>query len=139
MTKLQRKNQSAYGDWLKGYDWTYWATLTTKYSLTLPSARRIADGFYKHIAKAGFSTMFWAAEPFDTREGYHLHALIRVSDLLPYSFIVNTYQTVTGNKDLSRKNWNRIQLMRYNPKLGAGHYCAKYITKELADYDFYGK
>lgn len=137
MAKLKEKSHLAYGQWLKDYDWSFWATMTTKYELTLPSARRAAEGFYKQVGKAGDFRMFWCAEPFDVRDGYHLHALIHVSDLLPYKFLVDAYQVVTGNKELSKDRWNRIQLRKYNPKLGAGYYVSKYITKNLADYDFY--
>jgi len=137
--KLREKVQNTYGEWLGNYEWSYWTTLTTRYELTLPSARRLAEGYYKHLSKAGGCTMFWAAEPFDCKDGYHLHALLRVPDILPYNFLVNTYQFVCGNKEASKDEWHRIQLMKYNKKLGASYYCGKYITKNLSDYDFFGK
>lgn len=136
--KLQ--SQKHYGDWLSSYqDWTYWATLTTRYELTLKSSRRIAVKFYKELERAGNSRMFFAAEPFDVKEGFHLHALIKVSDMLNFKNIIDAYQVTSGNKHLKKEKWNRIQLEKYDPKLGAGHYIGKYISKELSDYDIFGK
>lgn len=138
-TNVKENVQTSYGKWLGQYDWTYWTTMTTRYELSLPSARRIAEGYYKHLSKAGGCRMFFAVEPFDCRNGYHLHALIKVPDVLPYNFMVNTYQFVCGNKDHSKADWHRIQLMKYNDKRGASYYLGKYITKTLSDYDFLGK
>lgn len=167
----QPTQQETFGTWLKTFDWSHWATLTTNYELTLKSARRIAVGLHKEFSRAGDSKIFFAAEPYDLKEGYHLHCLIKIPDILNTRNIVETYQHVSGNRQLKRtpkankelekvfdsnnkqisqgldsggfqvfqgKNmWNRIQLEKYNPKLGAGHYLAKYITKDLSDYDFF--
>lgn len=85
--------------------------------------------------------MFWAAEPFDTRIGYHLHGLMRIrNDLavtLPFKMICEMYQVAAGNTEIEKSKWHRVQLMKYNRKLGASYYCGKYITKELADYDIF--
>lgn len=158
-----------FGNWLTNFHWSHWATLTTRYELTLPSARRIGEGLFKELSKAGDSSIFFAAEPFDCKEGYHLHALINVPPNLSFRNIIQLYQHVSGNKNFrnSRKGsyqcekifdsnnreinqfgivgnnvvssrgstWNRIELENYNPKLGATHYIAKYITKDLSDYE----
>jgi len=42
-----------------------------------------------------------------------------------------------GNTEIEKSKWHRVQLIKYNPKLGANYYCGKYITKELADYDIF--
>lgn len=82
--------------------------------------------------------MFWAAEPFDIKEGHHLHAVIRMSDVHSFQKIIGTWQVISGNKTMEKGDkWNRVQIEQYDKKLGAGHYISKYITKELADYDFY--
>jgi hypothetical protein len=142
MANVRNKNLTSkqYGAWLGSHqDWTYWVTLTTRYELTLQSARRLTDKFYKEIARAGDSRIFWAAEPFDTKEGHHVHAMLKVSELLPFSYVINSWQVATGNRRMEKKKWNRIDCQKYNPKLGAAHYCGKYITKNLSDYDYLGK
>lgn len=94
------QQQQHYGTWLQSFDWSHWATLTTSYELTLKSARRIATGLYKELSRAGDTKIFWAAEPFDLKEGYHLHALIKIPDVLTYKNIIQTYQHVSGNKTM---------------------------------------
>lgn len=127
-----------YGQWLSAYDdWTHWITLTTRYELTLKSARRIAVGFHKELMRAGPCRIFFAAEPFDVKEGFHLHVLGKIPNILNTKCIAQTYQGVSGNKDLKKEKWNRISLEPYNGKLGAGYYIGKYISKQLSDYDIF--
>lgn len=96
-------------------------------------------GFEKFLSKAGNTQIFFAVEPFDIKEGYHLHALMKLPTNLSYRNIVEVWQHVSGNKKKRKgKEWNAIKLEKYNPKLGAGHYLSKYITKELSDYDMIG-
>jgi hypothetical protein len=84
--------------------------------------------------------MFWAAEPFDTREGQHTHALVKIVPHLPIStkMFCDIYQVAAGNVDIRKDQWHRVQVQKYNKRLGASHYCGKYITKTLSDYDFWG-
>lgn len=139
MATLANSSRVAMGEWLGGMDWDYWATLTTRRELTLKSARRAAMGFEKFLSKAGNTQIFFAVEPFDIKEGYHLHALMKLPTNLSYRNIVEVWQHVSGNKKKRKgKEWNAIKLEKYNPKLGAGHYLSKYITKELSDYDMIG-
>lgn len=143
----KNSNNSVYGEWLSEYKWTMWTTLTTRYTLTQNSARRIVERFYRELSRAGNTQIFFATEPHDIKEGYHLHALINSPDLLTYKNVIDTYQEITnGGKEkeehtlptgetIIRTKWNRIQIEKYNPKLGATHYLSKYITKKMSDYD----
>jgi hypothetical protein len=82
-------------------------------------------------------TIFWAAEPFDVKEGQHLHALIHFSSL---DFIDDNHAHFTA----LRQSWTqaigdihaRQYHIPYDPNKGARYYVAKYISKKLADYDF---
>jgi hypothetical protein len=135
-----------YGDWLQNFEWTYWCTFTTRYTLSLPSARRLMWRMFDMRASASKSSpkiiqdMFWAAEPFDTREGQHTHALVKIVPHLPIStkMFCDIYQVAAGNVDIRKDQWHRVQVQKYNKRLGASHYCGKYITKTLSDYDFWG-
>ena len=42
--------RNAYAEWLNEFKWTYWATFTTGYKLTMPSARRAMEGMFKEIS-----------------------------------------------------------------------------------------
>lgn len=83
--------------------------------------------------------MFWAAEPFDTKNGNHTHALVKIVPHLPISnkMFCEIYQVAAGNVDIRKDDWHRVQIQKYDKRLGASHYCGKYITKTLSDYDFW--
>ena len=137
--KLREKVQNTYGEWLGNYKWDYFCTFTTRYQLTLPSARRLMYRFYdmNELKMTGASRFFWCAEPFDTRVGYHTHGLLECNEILSKNDLGLIYQVAAGNKEKLKSDWHRIQLRNYNEKLGASYYCGKYITKNLADYDIW--
>jgi len=126
---------NSYGEWLSTHSWTHFMTGTTRKEMTMNSARRQAEGFHKYLSMGGDSTMFFAAEPFDVKIGYHIHALVKLPPQLLFTDAVLMWQKVTGCT--KKKDWNRIELLPYNSELGASYYCGKYITKNLSDYDFF--
>ena len=138
MTKVQH----SFGTWLQSHNWTHWATFTTPYTLTLSSARRLMSRFADmRVAPAPGSpkvlkSLFWAAEPFDCKEGYHTHALVQIGEGMPYKAMINAYQVSAGNRELTKEKWCRVQISDYNPQKHAAFYVSKYISKRLADYDF---
>lgn len=137
--------QNSFGTYLRAFEWSHWATFTTPYPLSLPSARRLMERFGNARVSSEITapqivqTMFWAAEPFDCREGFHTHALVKIDELLPFKAVINAYQIATGNTDLSKDRWARCQLKKYDPKKHAAFYVSKYISKALADYDLIQK
>ena len=150
---------NAYANYLGTLDWDYFATFTTGYELTLKSARRAMERFhYKIDRDHNGSTLFWVAEPFECKDGFHTHALLKLNDRdlvdekrrivfsqvadgtvcsydikeTGFDVVKNTWQYVTKANE---QNYNRIELKRYNAKLGAKHYVGKYILKSRCDYD----
>lgn len=125
--------QESFSNWLSNYKFTTFATFTTEQPLHLTGARRMAAKFGHWIQAGKDSSMFWAAEPFDAREGYHFHALI------------NTYGKISNQqmKDYwqNEKRFGIGQFLGIRRALGKENqienYCSKYISKHLADYDFY--
>ena len=128
---------SAWGSWLDQRQWQLFTTLTTNRELTLPGARRSVNKLASYLKENGYpAEIFWAAEPFDLKEGYHLHGLIRFADLErsddnrpAYSYLVNGWRQITSDKNA------RIHSKRYDPGKGANHYVGKYISKTRSDYD----
>lgn len=123
--------------WLGEMPWSFWSTFTTRRELTEKSARR-SMALVGDILKAeGYDfRIFWAAEPYDTKEGQHLHALIyfegieQLSDNSQYfEALRKAWHTAIGD------NQARQYHERYNSQLGARYYVAKYISKKLCDYD----
>ena len=123
-----------FGEWLSGMNWTHYATFTTSYELTLKSARRAMHRVHDFLDKEQNTAMFWAAEPFDLKDGFHTHALLNTQ--ISYDRIIEAWQIVSKAKN-SEKKWHRIDLQEYNPERGAGYYLSKYISKRLSDYDLF--
>ena len=134
----------AYAEFLSGFEWGYFCTFTTPYTLTLKSARRLMEKYHSDLKKGGKSPFFWVAEPFDVKEGYHTHALLQVPDCYQFKHLVDLWQVATGCKGKTKENESgqkvkihaRVEYRKYDKRLGARHYVGKYIMKSGADYDF---
>jgi len=138
--KVKRASDTA--DWLQSQDWKHFITMTTPYELTLGGARRLSERFYERAVNNVFdgtsSRMFWVAEKFEAKDGFHLHGLIDYNDgIFPagngWEVLSETYQITSGAR---KKGENfRVQFAKYDSRRAAGKYCAKYLLKECADYD----
>ena len=126
-----------YAEWLNKMKWQFYCTFTTRYSMSMKSARRAMERLHSHLSSHyGKVTLFWVAEPFDTKYGYHTHALIFVENQLVKSLkalIMNAWQVVSSGK--GGKLSNHTVLKPYDKKLGANFYVAKYMFSKNADYD----
>jgi hypothetical protein len=146
-----RTDKNVYTAWLKRQPWTFFCTGTTRYQLTINSARRLAERFYSAINnQSDRVVLFWASEPFDVKEGHHIHFLVYIAGIPSnelFDTLVNLWQWCTGNRILfiyagtnrvewEKNSWNAINLRSYNEKKGASGYCAKYINKRKSDYDY---
>ena len=109
-------------------DFTHFCTFTTRKPISLGSTRRIAEKVAKYVDAGQTSTMFWAAEQFDVRDGFHFHALLRTPmnqlDIFGWYFERYGRCQLINNQDPDRRQ-------------AASYYCSKYITKKLTDYDVY--
>lgn len=136
-------NQINYADWLESMQWDFYCTFTTNYELTLKSARRLMGRLHRKLeTNHSGSTFFWVAEPFDCKEGFHTHGLLRFDDR-DYK---NTSVTDGRSLDfeLLRKSWLKVNpqssncyatLERFQPSRGATSYVGKYMNKYRSDYD----
>jgi hypothetical protein len=76
--------------------------------------------------------MFWAAEKFDVREGFHFHGLVKIHQqhYITPEYIWAWYFPRFGRcQVIDNRDPDRQQ--------SASWYCSKYMVKELADYDLY--
>ena len=137
-------------NFLSAVDFTHFCTFTTRKPVSVGATRRIAENVARFVNAGRDSTMFWAAEKFDTNGGeavvlrypgdkgdkgvvrnvyrYHFHALLQT----PHNAIeiFNWYYPRYGRCQIIN---NADPDMRHR----ASYYCAKYITKQLADFDIY--
>jgi len=136
-------NQENYADWLESIEWDFYCTFTTNYELTLKSSRRLMKRLHNKLNdNYSRSKFFWVAEPFDCKEGFHTHGLLRFND--------RNYRntTVTDGRSLDfellRKSWLKVNpkssncyatLERFIPSKGATSYVGKYMNKYRSDYD----
>jgi len=137
---LKQKKSMAiiYGEWLNSMEWNYYCTFTTRYSLSQKAARSLMKNLNSFLTEElSFKpTIFWVAEPFDNKYGYHVHALLKVqgkpgSDLVYY--IKKAWQIVSKGKYGNEYNYTVIK--PYISNLGGNYYVAKYLHRYNADYD----
>lgn len=126
-----------YAEWLNTIEWGYYCTFTTRYSMTVRAARRAVERLFNHLQKKiGGIQLFWVAEPFDTKYGYHIHALIHFTNPTiqgAIELIKKAWQVVTKGK--GGKEYNNTVIEPYVKGLGANYYVSKYMMRNNADYD----
>lgn len=126
-------------NFLDNHPWHLWTTLSTEYGLTMKSARRSMERMSDRVAKdIGQHSVFWAAEPFDVKEGYHIHSLWQFDAVNWKSDNKSMYKQFVGAwRTISAIDRANVYSERYDKGKGAHHYCAKYISKNLSDYDIF--
>ena len=114
---------AAYATWLNSLPWGFYCTFTTRYQMSIHSARRSMDRLQsllecQYLEKP---TIFWAAEPFDTKYGCHLHALIEIKSKTKKTIIhiKDAWQIVSKGKGL--KEYNNTTIKPYN-RFKGGHF-----------------
>lgn len=140
MKTINNESKKAWAEYLGSIRWNYFATFSTPYELTDKSARRTINRFHETIKSCNLPCIiFFATEPFDLKEGYHLHCLIKIegdsiSKYMQKKIIAETWNKVTGTSKIEGKG-SRVHLENYIKKLGGNNYVAKYINRPNADYD----
>jgi hypothetical protein len=129
----------AYGEFLEKTSWTYYCTLTTSYSLTLNSARKSVERLHESLTCTFRidNEIFWIAEPFDSKYGYHLHALIKLNCLNPLdqkNTLNKAWQHVTRGS--YGKAYNRSIFAPYKPNTGGNFYVSKFVGRNDIEYGF---
>lgn len=151
MSKIRKDTQQVYAEWLQKFEFTHFVTLTTHYTLTIKSARRLVERWHQKLEKHGYTPfIFWVAEKYECKDGYHIHLLLKLGRKIEpheFKFICELYQICAGTSKyemvdgkMQREKWSRIDIQKFNPKLKAGWYVTKYVLKEnsnqMAEYDF---
>jgi microcystin-dependent protein len=133
----------------------YFATLTTQYTLTLPSARRAVARFASCCRREQLGTIrgVWFAELYEAKDGYHLHALLATNlqrDTLNKCWAVaskanethaiaiertNLQSLATGSK-LVKLSSNRSAFVKLRKGGRAGMYASKYLAKGGTQIDY---
>lgn len=119
------------GTYLETFEWSMWATITTRQELTMKSGRRLNNRVGNALQRLSPCRMFYALEYFDVKDGSHSHNLIHFNGLIQPTFeeIGKTIRKHSG-VDVY------VHASTYKEHGGACGYLTKYITKQITDYDF---
>lgn len=136
-----------YAEWLESFQWDHWMTLTFGPYLPPESpglgppkpppprpgpppdfGHRAFDRYMNDLRRRVRAPLWWfRGDEFGAQGGrLHLHALVGGTDGLSLETLRNAW----------RPGFSFIK--PYDPALGATHYVAKYVVKDLADYDISG-
>lgn len=125
---MAKQLADAWGDFLAGYPWDWFLTLTFRDPPGSFRAHRMFDRFARDIEKAaGVPTGWFRGDEYGPLGGrLHIHALMLNTAHLPRIAWLN--------------EWNRragfARILPFDATRGAAFYCAKYVTKEFGDHDF---
>ncbi len=120
---------TAWGEWLGGFEWEAWGTLTFK------------DPGYTHDAATRAWLRFVAAqeEGGSTHLCYFVgHEVGKLGRLHLHCLLANLNPVTARRRDLWAwwfTRYGRCGVRGYDPEKGAAHYVSKYVTKDLAHYD----
>jgi hypothetical protein len=121
-----------YANFLDQQNWNYYCTFTTPYPMSINSARKAMERFHNALTELNLKPLiFWVAEPFDTKYGYHTHALLKIecnSINNNIELIKTTWFMVTRNTSFKSRN-NGTHIRAYKKGEGAHFYVAKYLNR----------
>ena len=158
LSKLNNKNLAnspvvnAWAAFLDQRDWQLFSTFTTSRELTLKGARRSISKLHLLLKQNNYpAEIFWCSEPYDVKEGQHIHALIKFVDLDPCDdnrrhliAAVDGWRQVVSDKK-ARVYSERYKKYETKDRAdgsteitgGANFYLGKYLQKYNSDQDLF--
>jgi len=156
-----RSLRSIWSEWLDGYNWDWWITLTFRNRVTAKTANKKWNKWLRALEmelddKAGY---FRVSEIQKRREVLHFHSLMLNLSGLHTRTMGNWLRAEKilkkGTSDPSTEEieqlavrlywmdrWNEIsgfsRIYKYDSGKGAAAYLTKYVSKELTDYELGG-
>lgn len=136
---LKQISKESLAEFINDHSWTLWTTLSTGYELTLPSSRRSMNRMFERVSSRIPNTqLFWAAEKFDVKDGFHIHSLWSFDEAIWQGDTRSIYkQFVDDWRTTSNTQKAAVYSERYKKDHGAHHYISKYITKQITDWDWF--
>lgn len=153
--------RGVWSEWLNGYNWDWWITLTFRNRVTAKTANKKWNRWLKVLEmelddRVGY---FRCTELQKGRKVLHFHSLmLNVSGLhtrtmgnwLKAEKILKKIKEDPSEEEIEQlavciywgDKWNEIagfgRIYKYDPGKGANFYLCKYISKELSDYKLGG-
>lgn len=136
---LSKRVVNEYGNFLGQTNWTFYCTLSTHNPLSIKSAQRYIEKTHEQLeSNYNLKTqIFWVAEPFDSKYGFHIHCLVKFDSEDPqkYKKVLNkAWQKATKGSYGKKYNWTNI--VPYEASLGAKYYVVKRIGRNDIEYGF---
>jgi len=153
--------RQAWAEWLNGYNWDWWITLTFRNRLTANGANKKWNKWLRSLEKelddkVGY---FRVSEIQKRREVLHFHSLMlnltrlhtrTLGNWLKAEKILKKRISDPSTEEIEQlavrfywmDQWNKIagfaRIYCYDPNKKASYYLTKYISKELSDYKLGG-
>jgi len=153
--------RETWAEWLNGYSWDWWVTLTFRDKVTRKTANRKWNKWFRALEKelddkVGY---FRCTELQKHREVLHFHSLMlnlarlhtrTLGNWLKAEKVLKKAISSPSTEEIEQlavrfywmDQWNEIagfaRIYKYDPTRGAHHYLCKYITKEHSDYKLGG-
>ncbi|MSR06351.1 MAG: hypothetical protein EXR93_04670 [Gemmatimonadetes bacterium] len=123
---LTLQARTALGDWLGGYPWDHFVTLTfSSGSPSTEGAIKAFRGWIRRLEQRGQQRISWFYVLETSHGGMrHLHALVLGTAGLPSAALENAWR------------WGRVDASEYDRRKGASYYVTKWAAFGEADYDF---
>jgi hypothetical protein len=136
---LSQRLVNEYGNFLGQTNWTFYCTLSTQNSLSVKSAQRYIERTHEQLQTYyNLETqMYWVAEPFDSKYGFHLHCLVKFDTTEAHKYkkeLIKAWQIVTKGSYGKKYNWTTI--VPYDANLGGRFYVVKWIDRDDIEYGF---
>jgi hypothetical protein len=124
---MKRQLAEAWGQFLSEFDWDWFVTLTFRDEIKSFSAHRYFERFARDIEKQAAQPIFWfRADEEGSRLGrFHIHALFGNVAHLRRLYWMDVWSERAGY----------ARILEFQKMKGGAYYCAKYVTKELSDWE----
>ena len=140
--KDKKQQINEYCEWLQNdFNWSFWCTVTTKNKLTYKSAHRLVDRFVNNLRLVLIHNqmnmdceprVFYVVEPFEQKEGVHLHILLQCSKKLRFAKLRTLWgQAVGGSLGKST-----CHIKAYTQEAHICHYLAEKVISQRVEWDF---
>ena len=124
---MNRQLVEGWGQFLSGFPWDWFLTLTFRDETVSYRAHRLYTTLVRQIEKAAGLQIFWfRADETGPRGGrFHIHALMGNVAQLRRMYWIDRWNEMAGY----------ARILPFDLKRGAAYYCAKYVAKEINDWD----
>jgi len=140
MPKYSSADKALLNGWvslLETIEWTSFCTFTTYYRLSQKNARIKMETMTEHLRRKHGKEVqiFWVAEPFASKNNFHIHALIKTPGKVcnTKQAITEAWHTISPPAGFGKPNLLTVE--KFEPSRGARAYVAKHIQKDNVDYD----